>query len=234
MLAVTAIYSDRFEANVKVLEASVLKHIPDAACRWKPYDQLPKSRYQIPADILAFRPRLVLDLFNEGFDRVLFCGADVEFFRTPTKLVSSTADVALCPHVIDTTGLAMDKEFMQQLAYTGNLNSDLVCWRDTEPTRRFLEWACYMHEDLCVANEKVFYDQTWLNFCSAFCSVHVERDPGYNYAYWRYEGDDTIPKRLTAVQYSGLAKADELSSHRKITPGPKMQAMLRSYLERVQ
>jgi hypothetical protein len=207
-LAVVCIYSEAYKTRFEVLKASVEHYIPSADIIEYRYEDLVASRrlnaaYDLPVDILAFRPTAIRETLEKGYDKVLFLGADVEFFDLPWKMLIDGVDMVVTPHFLqpkhDTTQ-AVD------IARAGQFNTDCVMYNNTTNTRRFLRWQEYMHENLFETNEKYFYDQTWLGFCTSFCDVKVVRDPAYNYAYWRYRDDgdwDDVSDRLVSFQYSG-------------------------------
>jgi hypothetical protein len=166
--------------------------------------------------ICSLRARVVLDAMEQGYEKVIFCGADVEFFDSIDSLfgILDYHDAFGTPHI--TKPLPEDgfNPTNAGISRTGHFNSDLVGFYDCYEVREFLKWQDNILKTQCVAHSGVFLDQTWLNFLPAFVpSVYWCRDERQNVAYWnftqrnlkkiqgRWETNEGV---LVSFQYSGL------------------------------
>ena len=177
--------------------------------------------------ICSLRARVVLDAFNKGYDKVIFCGAKIEFFSDPWELLYELDfhDAVGTPHILEP--LPDDGKFPSNasVSFTGHLSTDLVGFRNTEQIRKFLTWLDKQLATNCVTTGHTYLDQSWLNFLPFFCeNVSIFKHLGTNVAYWNmYQREmkkengvwrmkDGSP--LVAFQYSGLDLDDPKSISR--------------------
>jgi hypothetical protein len=203
--------------------------------------------------ICSFRAKAVLNLFNMGYESVIFLGADVEFFQRPKEMLGAlkTSNVVVIPHILKP--LPDDGKFPSNegVEKTGQINSDVIGWKNTKATKEFLEWQDKMMQTKCIANEDIFYDQTWLQFIPFFLSnVCILRHPGYNCAYFNLHErnlkktqrptKDSVAKwtvrdglPLVCFQYTGF-DVDKISIHQnRLTPNDDLNELLMRYAQRL-
>lgn len=176
-----------------------------------------KASYHDPlGKICSIRPTVVLDAFNKGYTKVIFLGADNEFFSNGDFLfnVLNYHNAFGVPHI--TNPIAEDglMPCNASIAKTGHLNSDFVGFYKSEQVINFLKWQEETLKIQCIANNDVFLDQTWLNFLPMFVdNVHILRDETVNVAYYnlmqrnfnKIDGQWCIDRKpLVSFQYSGL------------------------------
>lgn len=112
---------------------------------------------------------LILDNLDELFSRDLFA-----------------YDCVITPHI---TEPIMDEFYPDDLAFarSGIYNLGFIGFNNSAPSRNFIRWWRSRLEKECyVALDKgIFVDQKFCDFIPAFVSsVKIQRDPGYNLAYW--------------------------------------------------
>lgn len=179
--------------------------------------------------ICSLRPRVVLDAFNKGYDKVVFLGAKIEWFSDPYKLINllDIHTAVVTPHI--TQPLPEDGRMPSNasVSFTGHISTDLVAFRNTFEIKEFLRWQDSVMSTQCKTTSQTYLDQSWLNFLPFFVEgVYIMRDLGYNVAYWNFnqrgmylnsEGKWMMKdgNELIAFQYSGLVKGKEhiISSH---------------------
>jgi hypothetical protein len=155
--------------------------------------------------ICSLRAQVVLDAFNRGSKKVIFCGAKLEFFKTPYELL-----IPLCGYNAVTTvhllePLPEDGKFPSNasVSFTGHISTDLIGFRNTPETWKFLMWQDEIMRNQCKTTKNTYLDQSWLNFLPCFVdNVKILRDNRYNVAYWNFDKcpiDDII-----CFQYSGI------------------------------
>jgi len=210
--------------------------------------------------ICSLRARAVLETFKEGYDVVVFLGAKVEFFQFPNKLIDpfiygNTCQAVVTPHILEP--LPEDDKFPSNasVSFTGHISTDVISFRNCPEIIKFLEWQDEIMKTKVKTTKETYLDQSWLNFLPFFVDkVRILRDPGYNYAYWRYKpgnfmklnnrytilNDSNIMgnyfHELTCFQYSGLDlnHPENISTHqnRYKAEGDFLE-FLRDYAEKV-
>lgn len=182
--------------------------------------------------ICSLRARVVLDAFDKGYDKVVFLGAKVEFFSNPSEFLAllDTNNAVVTPHILEPI-IEDDKlPSNASISFTGHISTDVVGFKKTLDTIRFLTWQDNIMRTKCTTTHQTYLDQSWLNFIP-FCidDVKILRDPAYNVAYWNYtqrglqwkngkwrvlsnDKNSLIP--LVCFQYSGLEKGHEVDVSR--------------------
>lgn len=185
--------------------------------------------------ICSLRARAVLHAFDLGYDKVVFTGAKVEFFDYPGDLINVNSNAVVTPHILEP--LPEDGLFPSNAAvsWTGHISTDVVSFRDTTQTRKFLTWQDDIMKTKCNTTNYTYLDQSWLNFLPFFVDdVVILRDPAYNVAYWNYIQRDITD--IVCFQYSGLDLDNpvNISTHQnRYKAEGEFLKFLESYAERV-
>lgn len=188
-IACLSIVSKEYDKIYQVHLKSLQTFLPNCDhLRYKP-DEFQSNYKDIMQCICSIRPKAVLRAFKEGYETVIFLGADMEFFTEPTELFTliSSYNAIVTPHI--TNPLPNDGKFPnnESIAKTGHINSDLVVWKNCPEIVEFLKWQAKEMETKCISSNEIFLDQTWLNFLPFFVKdVYILLNPGYNVAYWCY------------------------------------------------
>lgn len=120
--------------------------------------------------------------------KVIYFDPDIIVYQPLTELLSrlDTHAGVLTPHILTPIEDQLTPNELHHLN-TGIYNLGFVAIRKTPETIEFVKWweeklryECYI--DLC---NGLFVDQNWMNFFPVFVkNVYIERNPGYNAAYW--------------------------------------------------
>lgn len=135
--------------------------------------------------ILKARYRSVIEVFDQGYDEVLFLGADQVFFDE-FYLYDDHADVLLVPHAGTLPPLDNKSPSRYDLLRTGVFNSDIVLWRNKPETRKALEMIdqAIQIDHRADFSKGLFYDQTFLNLLPGNLRCEICNDPSVNYAFY--------------------------------------------------
>lgn len=157
--------------------------------------------------ICSLRARVVLDAFEKGYQKVIFLGAKVEFFKYPRKMINHLDDhsAVVTPHILEP--LPEDGLFPANasVSFTGHISTDVIGFRNSPEIIRFLTWQDEIMKTKCKTTAQTYLDQSWLNFLPFFVdNVKVLRDPGYNVAYWCYYERNIPIEDIICFQYSGI------------------------------
>lgn len=167
--------------------------------------------------ICSLRARVVLDAFKKGYQKVIFLGAKVEFFKYPREMIDHLDDhsAVVTPHILEP--LPEDGLFPANasVSFTGHISTDVVGFRNNPEIIRFLTWQDEIMKTKCKTTAQTYLDQSWLNFLPFFVeNTKIFFNEGYNVAYWNYKQRDFrkgidewfVGKNLELVcfQYSGL------------------------------
>lgn len=229
-----AIASEEYLGYYKVLHDSIRKYYPNATQtlyyigenspkgfsevyginRW--YDQL-NPNYSKLEKICSLRAKVVLDAFNEDYDKVVFLGAKVEFFHKSDELekLLDDYDAVVTPHILEPLpedGLLPSNA---SVAWTGHISTDVVAFKNTPEINKFLIWQDEIMKTKVKTTNYTYLDQSWLNFLPFFVpNVKILNHPGYNVAYWNYKQRDLKLNsgkwkvkdyyNMVCFQYSGL------------------------------
>lgn len=187
--------------------------------------------------ICSLRARVVLDAFEKGHEKVVFCGAKIKFFQTPYQfdLFLQHYNAVVTPHI--TKPLPEDGKFPSNasVSFTGHISTDLVAFKKSNDTIKFLKWQDEIMKTKCETTPQTYLDQSWLNFLPFFIhNVYILRDERYNCAYWNIAQRDL--NDIVCFQFSGLdLEHPELISkyqNREVAEG-KFLEFLKDYCERV-
>ncbi|NIJ53353.1 glycosyl transferase [Dyadobacter arcticus] len=148
------------------------------------------DRYDITELNTAVKPFYFTYFFRHypEADNVIYFDPDIIVFQPLTELLNALAthNAVLTPHIITPIEDQMTPNEVHHLN-TGVYNLGFVAFRRSEENNRFIEWweeklrfECL--NDVCSG---LFVDQNWMNFLPIFVpSTRIERNPGYNAAYW--------------------------------------------------
>ena len=234
---VVSICSPEFEKWAKVQERSLERWGNGFDYFMVHTDELKAGHGYTPGDnvidlVEANRPKVILK-YLERYEQVIFVGADV-WFVGPIKDVLKkypTADGMAAVHC--TTPHPEDGKSPNNWSnhLIGHLNADFQVWRNTEQSRKFLEWCASQMERYAPTTPHKEggvqpRDQVWLNYAPSFVrDFIILREPGCNIAYYNLherklkkdEADRWIVNHQLAYyfQFSGfeLSKPHQLSRY---------------------
>lgn len=137
----------------------------------------------------AIKPYAFDTLFAQpGVDRVIYFDPDIQLYHAGEALLRrlDTAEVVLTPHLI---APLEDDRHPSDLAIvqSGSYNLGFLALRGTPQTLRLLRWWQRKLQRDCVVDipRGLFTDQKWMDLVPGlYAGVHVERDAGWNVAYW--------------------------------------------------
>lgn len=137
----------------------------------------------------AIKPFAFTRLFDQpGVDRVVYFDPDIELYSSGEPLLRrlDSAEVVLTPHL--TAPLADDRHPSDlTIVQSGSYNLGFLALRGSAQTRALLQWWQRKLLRDCVVDipRGLFTDQKWMDLVPGlYEGVHVERDPGWNVAYW--------------------------------------------------
>ena len=137
----------------------------------------------------AIKPFVFTHLFGrEDADRVIYFDPDIQLYASGEPLLRrlDSAEVVLTPHLsapLDDDKHPSDLAILQ----SGTYNLGFLALRRSAQTRQMVKWWSRKLERDCVVDipRGLFTDQKWMDLVPGFCfDVHVERDAGWNVAYW--------------------------------------------------
>lgn len=152
----------------------------------------------------------VCDLFEMGFENVLFCDSDLYFLGLPTLALEALKlhPLVLTPHQEKITDAYSD---LQMCRY-GVFNSGFIGFSGCVGVAA-ANWLKDRTLDYCVVEpeEGLFVDQKWLDLAPAlFNDVYIIRDPSYNVAYWNIERRG-ISNEIIFLHLSGISLNSQFS-----------------------
>jgi glycosyltransferase involved in cell wall biosynthesis len=137
----------------------------------------------------AIKPFVFTHLFGrEDADRVIYFDPDIQLYASGEPLLRrlDEAEVVLTPHL--TAPLADDRHPSDlAIVQSGTYNLGFLALRRSAQTRALAQWWSHKLERDCVVDipRGLFTDQKWMDLVPGlFDRVHVERDAGWNVAYW--------------------------------------------------
>ena len=143
------------------------------------------------------RPALVEYLFRMGFGHVMAFDGDTEFFAPIDDLwqTLNDFDAIATPHRLYAPPRDGKLMCLEQFALCGNYNVGLTGFASTSNARGFVDW--WMHESIdtpeCNMGAGRFAEQGWFRFVADYMDkVHICRDQGVNYAFWRYDAPNDV------------------------------------------
>ena len=174
----------------------------------------------------AIKPWVFAALFARGYERVIYFDPDIRLYGSPAPILARLehADIVLTPHL---TGRLDDGHHPNELSIlqSGSYNLGFIALKQTPDTRRFVEWWQGKLERDCVVDipRGLFTDQKWIDLVPGmYPNVAIERDAGWNVAYWNLNhrevtrGDDGATRvngrPLLFFHFSGFAPGAKLLS----------------------
>jgi lipopolysaccharide biosynthesis glycosyltransferase len=189
------------------------------------------DRYNITELNTAVKPFYFTYFFKHYPEakNVIYFDPDIIVFQPLTELLNSLQnhEAVVTPHINTPIEDRLTPNELHHLN-TGVFNLGFVAFRRSEINSEFISWweeklryECLI--DLC---NGLFVDQNWMNFLPVFVpETHIERNPGYNAAYWNLHErvfsnrDNTFyvnaDNQLIFFHYSGYdpAKPEILSKY---------------------
>ncbi len=174
----------------------------------------------------AIKPWVFAALFARGYERVIYFDPDIKLYGSiePVLARLSEASIVLTPHLTDRLDDGR-KPTELQILQSGSYNLGFIALRRNDQTRRFVEWWQGKLERECVVDipRGLFTDQKWIDLVPGmYAGVAIERDPGWNVAYWNLNhravarGDDGATRvdgrPLLFFHFSGFAPGARLLS----------------------
>lgn len=137
----------------------------------------------------ALKPYFTSFLFDSkpGPDHLIYIDADILVFG---RFGGDTdASIVLSPHRTSTIGFLPEPHPLSDISLNrfGVFNAGYFEVRKDKEGLRFLDWWKDLMARMGYAkpDEHLYADQIWLNCVPAFFeSVYINRNPGYNIAYW--------------------------------------------------
>lgn len=122
-----------------------------------------------------------------GIDRLVYLDGDIFVFNSLAPF--SESPVSITPHRIHEIGFLPDTNKLSDTSLNryGIYNAGYFEVMRNKEGLRFLKWWEQLMSDKCYnkPDEHLFVDQLWLNCLPAFFNdVYINKDPGYNVAYW--------------------------------------------------
>jgi hypothetical protein len=128
-------------------------------------------------------------LSSQGMREILYLDPDILVLDSLEKLFDllKTSNVVLTPHL--DTDYPDDGRFPDDshILRGGIFNLGFIGVRSGGATKRFLDWWAEKMRDKCVIDhgKGYFVDQRFIDLAfTLFDGIHVEKDTGYNVAYW--------------------------------------------------
>lgn len=165
--------------------------------------------------------RLFADAANQ---RVIYFDPDIQLYSSGQPLLQrlAEADVVLTPHL---TAPLADERHPSDLSIlqSGTYNLGFIALARSEQTLAFLRWWSTKLQRDCVVDipRGLFTDQKWIDLVPGLLSrVHIERDAGWNVAYWNLAHRDV--QALPAGGYTVNGSALFFFHFSGHTPGSRL------------
>ncbi len=150
-------------------------------------------KYSILELSTAVKPYAFEFLFRTyGLDKLIYLDPDIKVYAPLDPLVESLGrhPMVLTPHL--TEPLDDDRRPGElDILRSGTYNLGFLALSWAPDTQRFLGWWQARLYDQCVVDlpSGLFVDQRWMDLAPGlFPGVHINREPGYNVAYWNLGG----------------------------------------------
>lgn len=196
----------------------------------------------------AIKPYLIEKLFARGYRKVIYFDPDICVYHSLNPLLGllDQYNVVLTPHLID---LLDDGKWPTELSIlqAGSYNLGFIALRNDAESHKLVKWWQSKLYKECVVDlpRNLFVDQKWMDMAPAlFAGVYIQRDPGWNVAYWNLNhrplqraqnGQIQISDRpLLFFHFSGFSvDSHSLSKHQnrfdKGTPGSPLRILCSEY-----
>lgn len=148
------------------------------------------ERYNITELNTAVKPfyfQYFFDKYPEA-NKILYLDPDIIVFQPLTELLTNLDihEAVLTPHITTPIHDTRQPNELDHLN-TGIYNLGFGAFRRSPATLTFLAWWAekLRYECLIALCDGLFVDQNWMNFLPLFVeSCHIEKNVGYNAAYW--------------------------------------------------
>lgn len=171
---------------------------------WHPFEMIAVEELGIPAfwdmvqryDIVelntAVKPFFIDYLYrrNPETEAVIYLDPDIFVYASLDPLLRMLGEqrIIVTPHSVTYDNTKTSIYYEQQMLAMGLYNLGFLATSRSETTAAFLAWwqerlqnHCYYHP-----GAGKFVDQLWMTLAPMFFHVRVEKDPGYNMAYWNH------------------------------------------------
>jgi glycosyltransferase involved in cell wall biosynthesis len=196
----------------------------------------------------AIKPYLIERLLARGYRKVIYFDPDIRIYQPLDRLLEllELHNAVLTPHLIaplNDDGWPSELSILQ----AGSYNLGFIALRNSEEALRLAKWWQAKLYKECVVDlpRNLFVDQKWMDMApSLFAGVHIERDAGWNVAYWNLghrplsrAADGSLQaagRPLLFFHFSGFAIDDNsLSRHQnrfdKGLPGSPLRELCDGY-----
>ncbi|MFO1322778.1 MAG: glycosyltransferase family 4 protein [Burkholderiales bacterium] len=155
----------------------------------------------------AIKPWVFATLFARGYERVIYFDPDIKLYGPVAPILArlDAAQIVLTPHLTDRLDDGRKPSELQVLQ-SGSYNLGFIALRRTAQTTRFVEWWQSKLERDCVVDipRGLFTDQKWIDLVPGmYADVAVERDAGWNVAYWNLKHRDVTRADDGSTQVNG-------------------------------
>jgi glycosyltransferase involved in cell wall biosynthesis len=201
----------------------------------------------------AIKPYLAEKLMLRGYRKVIYFDPDIRIYNSLDNMLGllEQHNVLLTPHL---TGPLDDQRWPSELSIlqAGSYNLGFIALRAGDEALKLLRWwQAKLYKD-CVVDlpRNLFVDQKWMDLApSLFDGVFIQRDPGWNLAYWNLNHRPLLQvadgrfmvsgQPLTFFHFSGYSINDStLSKHQnrfdKGAPGSALRALCDDYSQALQ
>jgi hypothetical protein len=231
------IYSGEYAKRAQVSLESIRKYYDGYDIVEVKAETLPNIHGSMTKNVLAARPGQVLKCFNDGYQTVVFVGADLVFYdRSLEHLIESDVERDIFfPHML--TPPPRDGYFPK---VDTTINSDLVIWRNTYLTREFLDDMEKYLTQQCDCEYGHFYDQTYLQFALSQTDSAVSASVRHNIAFYNLHERMACIEHgvISSFQFSGFDPScpEKISIHQnryKATPGTRLWDLVHDYANKL-
>jgi glycosyltransferase involved in cell wall biosynthesis len=146
-------------------------------------------RYSILEINTAVKPYIILNLLDQGIERIIYLDPDIYVFESLDAVVNSLReghDLVLTPHI---TGPLSDDKHPDdhEIMSSGVWNLGFAAFRRSDDVYKLVRWWRDKCASKCLADPSanMFTDQRWMDMGPAFVEkTKLLHHPGYNAAYW--------------------------------------------------
>lgn len=195
----------------------------------------------------AIKPYIIEVLMKRGYQKIIYFDPDIQVFHSLGEMIGllDQYNVLLTPHL---TNILDDEKTPTelQILQAGSYNLGYIALRSCEECQRLVKWWQKKLYKGCVVDltRSLFVDQKWMDLVpSMFEGVFINRNPGWNIAYWNLNHRNLEQQHgtkfivdghpLTFFHFSGFStNSNTLSKHQnrfnKNSSAP-LQALCNAY-----
>ena len=175
--------ADLFDPESESFQVILSKDLPISRSQWFHF------KYTILELSTAVKPWALAHLFNQyDFDLIIYFDPDIKLYSSLDDIFQALwgNTMVLTPHL---TGSLADQRSPSELDIlrSGAYNLGFIALNRNAEALRFLAWWQAKLYDHCVVDlaRGLFVDQRWIDLVPGmFTGVVINREPGYNVAYW--------------------------------------------------